>query len=108
MKKFVYIFILGLAIGIIIIQLISFARIVKLESQDVLFKITIITDYINVRNQPTTQADKAYEVIRGEKYDVIEIFDEDPNYIWYKIIYSDRRTGWIASAVEDAWVEEVK
>ena len=108
MKKIIYILILGIAIGIMLMQLIFLARINKIESQDVLFKITITTDYINVRSQPTVKANKIYKTIKGEKYDVIETFDEDDNYIWYKIIFSDRRTGWIASAIENAWVEEVK
>lgn len=108
MKKILTWLVVGIAIGIIIMQLISYARIVKLESQDVLYTIQIKTDYINVRNQPTTQAKIAYEVVKGEKYEVIEVFDEDPNYIWYKIIYSDKRTGWIASSITDSWVEEVK
>lgn len=108
MKKILFILTTGIAIGIIIMQLISLARIHKIESQDVIFKIAITNDYINVRSQPTINADKIYEATKGEKYDVIEIFDEDDNYTWYKIIFSDRRTGWIASAIENAWVEEVE
>jgi len=108
MKKILYVFTLGVAIGIIIMQMISLARISKIESYDVLFEVRIVNDYINVRSQPTTKAKKIYEVVRGEKYEVIEVFEEDIDYIWYKIVFSDRRTGWIASAVENAWVEEVK
>lgn len=108
MKKILYVFTLGVAIGIIIMQMISLARISKIESYDVLFEVRIVNDYINVRTQPTIAAKKIYEVVKGEKYKVIEIFDEDPRYIWYKIVFSDRRTGWIANAVENAWVEEIK
>ncbi len=108
MKKLLYVLFLGIAIGIIIMETINLARISKIESYDTLFEVRITNDYINVRTQPTTAANKIYEVVKGEKYKVIEIFDEDPTYIWYKIVFSDRRTGWIASAVENAWVEEVK
>lgn len=108
MKKIIYIFILGIAIGIIIMQLIFLARIAKIESQPVLFEIRIKNEYINVRSQPTLTAKKIYEVTKGEKYNVIDTFDEDENYIWYKIIFSDRRTGWIASAIENTWIEEIK
>ena len=108
MKKLLYVFTLGVAIGIIIMQMISLARISKIESYDVLFEVRIVNDYINVRTQPTTAANKVYEAIKGEKYKVIEIFDEDEKYIWYKIIFSDRRIGWIASSIESPWVEEVE
>jgi len=108
MKKILYAFTLGVAIGIIIMQMINLARISKIESYDVLFEVKIVNDYINVRTQPTTTANKIYEVIKGEKYKVIEIFDEDENYMWYKIIFSDRRVGWIASSIKSPWVEEVK
>ena len=108
MKKLLYAFTLGIVNGIMIMEIISLARISKIESYDILFEVKIVNDYINVRTQPTTAANKIYEVVKDEKYKVIEIFDEDENYIWYKIIFSDRRIGWIASSIESPWVEEVK
>lgn len=108
MKKIFFTLTIGIAIGIIIMQLIFLARINKIDSQEVLFKVTVTNNYINVRSQPTTNADKVYEAIKGETYKVIEIFDEDPNYTWYKIVFSDRKTGWIASSVLTPWVKEVK
>lgn len=107
-KNNIHVFIIGVAVGIIIFQIISFMRIQKIESQDVLFKVQITAAYINVRSQPTSAANKIYEVNREEQYEVISYFDEDTTYNWYKIIFSDRRIGWIASEKENPWVMEVK
>ena len=108
MKKTIYILTIGIAIGIIIMQVINIIRIAKIEFVDTLFEIRITNDYINVRSQPTTKAKKIYEVVRGEKYEVIEVFEEDIDYIWYKIVFSDRRTGWVATDRENSWLEEIK
>lgn len=108
MKTNIFLFTFGMAIGIIIFQIIQIIRIQKIESQDVLFKVQVVSSYINVRSQPTSNANKIYEVNHDEQYDVISYFDEDANYIWYKIIFSDRKIGWIASERDNPWVIEVK
>lgn len=106
MKKIIYYITIGIAIGIIIMQTIFYFRIKKIENQDILFKVVITEDFINVRSQPTTTAEKIYEVVKGESYEVIETFEElEGEYVWYKIIFSDRRVGWIASEIETSWVK---
>lgn len=108
MKHLLYGITMGIAMGIIIMQAISFARIEKLERQDVLYEIRIVSDFINVRNQPTTNGKKLYEINKGETYSVIDIFEDDSMYMWYKIIFSDRRTGWLASSHQSPWVEKIE
>ena len=98
----------GVAIGIIIFQMIVFIQIKKVESHDVLFKVKITAPYINVRSKPTSAANKIHEVVTDEKYEVIDYFDEDSAYTWYKITYQDRRIGWIASDKEAPWVIEIE
>jgi len=107
MKKTFYILALGIAIGIIIMQLINIVRINKIESYETLLEVKVTNEFINVRSQPTPLAKKIYEVVKNEKYKVVEVFDENKNYKWYKIIYLNRRTGWIASDKEDKWLEEL-
>jgi len=101
--------IVGIAIGIVIENAQQTAHYKKVESYNVVSRITILKDFINVREQPTTKSAKVFEVIKNEQYDVIEMYvEEDALYAWYKIIFSDRRLGWIASYNEVPWVEEVK
>lgn len=107
-KNLLFTFVFGVAIGIIILQMIYLIQIKKVESHDVLFKVKITAPYINIRSKPTLSANKIHEVVFGEKYDVIEYFDEDPVYTWYKITYQGRRVGWIASDKETPWVMEIK
>lgn len=106
MKKIIFSIILGIAIGIIIMQLIFLAQEVKVNNYNVLYEINVVFDRINVREQPTTKANIVYEVTKNENYKVIDSFD-DGTYTWYEIIYSDRATGWIASYNEEPWVEIV-
>lgn len=108
MKKLTIATILGVAIGIIIMQIFSYARLAKLERTEIMFELRVVGDFINVRTQPTTHAKKVYEVNKGELYDVLEVFDEDFSYTWYKITFSDRRVGWVASDNANPWVEKVE
>ena len=108
MKKTIFMILLGLALGIIIMQLIGLARIKKIEKLNVLYEVRVNTTFINVRQHPTTISKKVYEVNKNEVYEVIEEFDEDINYKWYKILFSDRRVGWIASNRNDEWIIEIK
>lgn len=107
-RKLLFIFIFGIAIGIIILQTIFFMQVKKIERYDVLFEIKINTTYINVRTKPTPAANKIHEVLLDEYYSVIDYFDEDSRYVWYKIVYHDRRVGWVASHREIPWVIEIK
>lgn len=107
-KNLLFTFAFGVAIGIIIFQMIVFIQIKKVESHDVLFKVKITAPYINIRSKPTSAANKLDEVVSEETYQVIDYFDEDSAYTWYKITYQDRRIGWIASDKETPWVIEIK
>lgn len=108
MKKIIVYIVIGIAIGIIIMQLIGLARIKRIDSYETLFNVVVTTDFINVRTQPTTISKKLFQIIKTEKYQVIDTFKDDPMYMWYKIVFSDRRIGWIASSKENPWVIEIK
>lgn len=108
MKKIIIYVIIGIAIGIIIMQLIGLARIKRIDSYETLFNVVVTTDFINVRTQPTTLSKKLFQIIKTEKHQVIDTFEDDPMYMWYKIVFSDRRLGWIASSKENPWVIEIK
>ena len=101
--------IVGFAIGIIVKDILQTNHYKKVESYEIKGSIIILKDFINVREQPSTKTSKVFEVVKGEKYDYIEMFTEEMGvYSWYKIVFSDRRVGWIASYDEEPWIEEVK
>ena len=107
--KITCVLIVGFAIGIIVKDMLQTAHYKKVESYKIVGKIKITKDFINVREQPTTKANKIFEVVNNEYYEVVEIFKEENGvYTWYEIVFSDRRLGWIASYDEEPWVEEVK
>lgn len=103
MKKILYWLFLGVAIGIFAMQLITTEKIIRVQNQDVIFKVEITEEFINVRNHPNAKSKKIHEVYKNEIYEVVEKLEAD--YEWYKIKFSNQRTGWIAS---NDWVKEVK
>lgn len=76
----------------------------EFDNLEVMYKIKIENEYINVRKNPTTGSDKIYEVLQNEKYEVIDVFTDSKYYNWYKIKFGLRRTGWVASDKEEPWV----
>lgn len=71
------------------------------------WKVEITNDYVNVRKDHSvyeTQIDKVY---KGDTYKVIEIYLDDPNYVWYKIELDGGSEGWIASGRNEPYVKEI-
>lgn len=71
------------------------------------WKVEITNDYVNVRKDHSvyeTQIDKVY---KGDTYKVIEIYLDDPNYVWYKIELDNGSEGWIASGRNEPYVKEI-
>ena len=73
-----------------------------LESQ-VIYKIRINREYINLRPEVDLSSDIIKQVYKDEEYKVIKYF-EGNNYNWYNVIYEDNKTGWVASGKEASWV----
>lgn len=71
------------------------------------WKVEITNDYVNVRKDHSvyeTQIDKVY---KGDTYKIIEIYLDDPNYVWYKIELDGGSEGWIASGRNEPYVKEI-
>ena len=61
--------------------------------------LEVITDYINVRVEPSSVSTKLIQVCRGNKFNVIDTKDIG-GVLWFKIIYNDEvsdATGWVVS-----------
>ena len=71
------------------------------------WKIEIITEYINVRdNHEINSKNQIGKVLMGEKYKVLDIYLDDDKYVWYKIKVNKDVTGWISSNRNNAYVKE--
>lgn len=101
--KMIYGFLMGFVLATFTSILVSKIKQVKYDNYEVLYEVKIENEYINVRKGSTLGKDKIYEVLEGEKYEVIDTY-EDSKYNWYKIKFSLRRTGWIASPKDETWV----
>ena len=100
--------IFGIVIGIIISY--GYVKYQEKHYDDIesIMTVKIVNDYINVRKEATRFSKRFTEVLEGEEYEVIEINDNEEKYTWYKIKFSIRRMGWIASDRKDPYVVEVK
>jgi len=106
-KKIIIYIITGIAIGIILKDIIQIARYKKIDKIETIGTIEITNDFINVREHPNTKSKKIYEATKNEKYKYIEVYEEETgDFKWYKIKFSDRRIGWVATPKVDKWVKE--
>ena len=103
MKKLLYVLFLGIAIGIYAMKIIEYENIIRVQNKEVIMRVIIKEEFINVRSQPNTKSEQIHKVYKNEVYEVVEKLEAD--YDWYKIKFSDKRNGWIAS---DGWVSEVE
>ena len=71
------------------------------------WKVIIAIDEVNVRKEHSLYEAKLATVYKDEKFKVLEIYLDDPRYVWYKIEYSKGATGWIASGRNNPYVEEI-
>lgn len=78
----------------------------KIKEESTAWKIKILKDYINVREEHTAYSNKLGEAKKNESYKVKEIYLEDKKYVWYKIKFNDQKDGWISSERKDPYVKE--
>ncbi len=80
-----------------------------LENKDA-WKIEITHDEINLREEAKATSKIVggdQKVYVGEIYNVLEIYEEDMKFVWYKIEYDKNKYGWVASAREVPYVKEI-
>ena len=98
-------FLVGYNVALVVSLIINNKKQKEYDNLEVLYEVKIENDYINVREEPRTTGNKTYEVLKGEEYEVVEVYDMGIQYNWYKIKFGMRRTGWIASPKnEEAWI----
>ena len=71
------------------------------------WKVEITNDYINVRKEPSIYEAQIDTVYKGYTYKVLEIYLDDPIYVWYKIKLDGSNEGWIASDRDEPYVKEI-
>lgn len=105
--KTIRILVVGIIIGITLMLIINTINQNKFNNLNVIGQLQITGSFINVREDHYVESTLITEVTFNEKYDFIETF-EGTDYTWYKIKYSIRKTGWIASLKSDPWIQIIK
>ena len=75
----------------------------KKLKNSVIYEVEVQVAKINLRKEINLNSDIIKEVYKGEKLQVVEYY-EGNRYNWYKVIYDENKTGWIASGKENSWV----
>ena len=68
--------------------------------------VEILTDFINVREQPDRYSFSPTTVKKGEVYEVVENDLSDPNLYWYLVKFKDGSTGWIANNTSGTYLKD--
>lgn len=102
MKKKLIICIVIYILGILTPIIFNNLRKDVLESQ-VIYKIKVDREFINLREEVNLNSEVIRQVYKDEIFRVVKYY-EGNIYNWYNVIYEDGKTGWIASAKDNAWV----
>ena len=78
----------------------------KLQNS-VIYEIEVNVEKINLRKDIDLSGTPIKQVYKGETLKVVE-YREGNNYNWYRVIYDESQTGWIASGKEISWVKIIK
>jgi len=89
-------------VGVAIVPISQHNKAKKLQER-VIYTITIDAEFINLRPKIDLDSDIIMKVYKGEKYQVVE-YHEGNSFNWYRVIYEDYKTGWVASGKTEPWV----
>lgn len=78
----------------------------KIKEDKEAWKIEILSETLNVREEHGLYEYKVGVVSQGEIYKVIDFYDEDPRYVWYKIKLKNGTIGWVSSGRKNPYVKE--
>jgi uncharacterized protein YgiM (DUF1202 family) len=60
--------------------------------------VEILNEYLNIRVKPSQlEAKLEKQAKKGEVYKVVDVNLDDKDYFWYKIVLSNKTTGWVAN-----------
>jgi len=76
------------------------------ERKKVRWQVEIIHEFINVRDNPTTDSNVIGKAYQGNVYNVLSVNLEHHAYVWYEIEYRKGQSGWIASERNIPYVKE--
>ena len=98
----IFTYILVFVLGVAFIPVLHMMQEKNLQER-VIYNITIDTEFINLREDISLDNEPIMKVYKGEKYQVVEYYEGNV-YNWYRVIYEDYKTGWIASGKKQPWV----
>ena len=71
------------------------------------WKIEVVVEELHVRKEHNLYEAQVGTIYEGDKYNVLEIYLDDPRYVWYKIKLSGKVYGWVASGRNNNYVNEI-
>ena len=78
-----------------------------IEEEKNAWKIEIITESVNVRNDHNAIAPHYGKAYKGEVFKVVETYRDDKKFVWYKVKFRGDMEAWIASDRNNPYVKEI-
>lgn len=78
----------------------------KVLEDSVIYEAKVIVEKINLRPEVSLNTEVIKQVYKDETFKVIKYY-EGNSYNWYNVIYEDGKTGWLASAKTNPWIEVI-
>ncbi len=98
--------ILGLLILAAVIYGVYFFVSMYIENKNA-WKIEIINAEVNIRELPDATSNDLGDAFLGDVFKVVELYEEDLKFVWYKVEYDKDKFGWISSARQVPYVKEI-
>lgn len=102
MKMKILTYLIVFVLGILVIPIYNMTH-KEILKERVIYTITIDNEFINLRKDIDLTTEPIRKVYKGEKYQVVEYYEGNA-YNWYRVIYDEDKTGWIASGKTKDWV----
>ncbi len=70
------------------------------------WKIEITQEGVNIRELHTATSNRLGGANVGTIYEVLETYEEDQKFMWFKVEYENGKQGWIASSRQVPYIKE--
>lgn len=80
---------------------------IKYQENKSAWKIEITEEMVNVREEHGLYEYKVGTAVSGDIFKVLDFYDEDARYVWYKVKLKNGTIGWIASGRNVPYVKEI-
>ncbi len=80
---------------------------IKIKEDQAAWKIEVTEESVNVREEHGLYEYKVGTAVKGDVFKVLDFYEDDARYVWYKIKLKNGAIGWISSGRNNPYVKEI-